>query len=56
MIFEEKYNEWLASDALSEAEKSELLALSEKEIEDRFYRDLDRDLLMGFFGKDIAPS
>ena len=41
MIFRQKYQKWLASDALSEAEKSELLALSEKEIEDRFYRDLD---------------
>jgi phosphoglucomutase len=40
MNFEEKYKNWLASTALSEAEKSELLALSGKEIEDRFYCDL----------------
>ena len=40
MNFKEKYQKWLSSPALSEAEREELLSLSEKEIEDRFYCDL----------------
>ncbi len=40
MNSKEKYQKWLASPALSEAEKEELRSLSEKEIEDRFYADL----------------
>ena len=40
MIFKEKYQKWLSSPALNEAEREEFLSLSEKEIEDRFYSDL----------------
>ena len=40
MIYEEKYKKWLSSSSLSADEKQELLSLSEKEIEDRFYEDL----------------
>ena len=40
MNFRENYKKWLSSELLSAEEKQELLSLSEKEIEDRFYTDL----------------
>lgn len=38
-----RYERWLASDAVDEATKAELRAIAEdeKEIEDRFYKDLE---------------
>lgn len=41
MDYREKYNQWLESDVVDETVKEELKSLSEKEIEDRFYRDLE---------------
>ena len=43
MNYTESYEKWLTSDVLSEAEKNELISIKtdEKEIEDRFYRDLE---------------
>ena len=42
MNYKEKYNEWINSDIINEETKSELRSISdEKEIEDRFYQDLD---------------
>lgn len=42
MNYKEKYNAWLNSDIINEETKSELRNVSdEKEIEDRFYQDLD---------------
>lgn len=42
MNYKEKYNAWLNSDIINEETKSELRNISdEKEIEDRFYQDLD---------------
>ena len=43
MNYQEKYNFWLESDYFDEATKRELLAIreDEKEIEDRFYQDLE---------------
>lgn len=42
MNYKEKYNTWINSDIIDEATKSELRSISdEKEIEDRFYQDLD---------------
>lgn len=43
MGYIENYEKWLASDVLDEAAKQELLAVKDdaKELEDRFYRDLE---------------
>ncbi len=41
MDYKEIYKRWLASEKVDEATKTELSNLSEKEIEDRFYRDLE---------------
>ena len=43
MSYKEKYQEWLESPIFDEATKDELLALkgNEKEIEDRFYTELE---------------
>lgn len=42
MNYKEKYNIWLNSEIISEETKNELRSISdEKEIEDRFYQDLD---------------
>ncbi|MGN0145046.1 MAG: phospho-sugar mutase [Clostridium sp.] len=42
MNYKEKYNTWLNSDIINEETKNELRSISdEKEIEDRFYQDLD---------------
>ena len=43
MDYQELYQSWLASDALSAEEKAELAAIAgdEKEIEERFYRELE---------------
>lgn len=43
MNYLEKYNEWLNDTAISEEDKEELKAIKsdEKEIEDRFYKDLE---------------
>ena len=42
MKFLQKYKEWINSKTISEEIKSELTSLKdEKEIEDRFYKDLD---------------
>ncbi|MDO4535358.1 MAG: phospho-sugar mutase [Clostridium perfringens] len=41
-VYREKYNEWINSDTISEDVKAELRALKdEKEIEDRFYKELE---------------
>ncbi|MFR2466014.1 MAG: phospho-sugar mutase, partial [Clostridia bacterium] len=41
--YRSRYERWLASDAVDEATKAELRAIAEdeKEIEDRFYKDLE---------------
>ena len=42
MNYKEKYNTWINSDTINEETKNELRSISdEKEIEDRFYQDLD---------------
>ena len=42
MNYKEKYNTWINSDIIDEETKNELKSISdEKEIEDRFYKDLD---------------
>ncbi|WP_294401715.1 phospho-sugar mutase [uncultured Clostridium sp.] len=42
MNYKEKYNEWINSDIINDETKNELRSISdEKEIEDRFYQDLD---------------
>ena len=42
MNYKEKYNTWINSDIIDEATKNELKNISDdKEIEDRFYKDLD---------------
>ncbi|MDR3597599.1 phospho-sugar mutase [Clostridium sp.] len=42
MNYKEKYNIWINSDIINEETKNELKSISdEKEIEDRFYQDLD---------------
>ena len=42
MNYKEKYNEWLNSKVISETIKDELRNINdEKEIEDRFYKELD---------------
>ncbi len=42
MNYKEKYNAWINSDFINEETKKELRSISdEKDIEDRFYRDLD---------------
>lgn len=42
MNFKEKYNNWLSLDTIDQATKDELLSIKdEKEIEDRFYKDLE---------------
>lgn len=43
MGYMENYEKWLASDALDDAAKNELLSIKDdaKELEDRFYRDLE---------------
>lgn len=42
MNYKEKYNTWINSDIIDEETKSQLRGISdEKEIEDRFYQDLD---------------
>ena len=41
MDYKEKYNSWLQSSTVDEDTKAELKELSEKEIEDRFYCDLE---------------
>ncbi len=41
-MYKEKYNEWINSDIINEEIKDELKNIKdEKEIEDRFYKDLD---------------
>ena len=41
-MYKEKYNEWINSDIINEEIKNELRNIKdEKEIEDRFYKDLD---------------
>lgn len=41
MNYKEKYQRWLEAESVDEATKKELTNLSEKEIEDRFYCDLE---------------
>ena len=42
MVYREKYNEWISSSTISEEVKEELRAIKdEKEIEDRFYKELE---------------
>ena len=42
MNYKEKYNKWLSLDLIDEATKEELKSITdEKEIEDRFYKDLE---------------
>lgn len=42
MLYKEKYNEWLQSNIIDEAIKTELKNITdEKEIEDRFYKELE---------------
>lgn len=42
MVYREKYNDWLESNIVDEKMKDELRAIKdEKEIEDRFYKDLE---------------
>lgn len=41
MNYIEKYNRWITSGEVNENTKKELKTVSEKEIEDRFYRDLE---------------
>ena len=42
MLYKEKYNDWLSSSVVDEIMKNELRSIKdEKEIEDRFYKDLD---------------
>ena len=41
MSYKAEYEKWLASDKVEECVKAELRALDEKEIEDRFYRELE---------------
>ncbi len=42
MLYKEKYNDWLSSTVIDDIMKNELRSIKdEKEIEDRFYKDLD---------------
>lgn len=41
MMYREKYNEWLRSDKLDEKSKDTLRAMTEDEIEDSFYKDME---------------
>ena len=41
MAYRKEYEKWLASDKVEELVKDELRSLDEKEIEDRFYRELE---------------
>ena len=43
MGYREKFDEWLSSDYFDQKTKEELLAIrnDEKEVEDRFYKDLE---------------
>ncbi len=41
MNYKEAYEKWLTSDKVTEEVKAELRSLSEKEIEDRFYKELE---------------
>jgi phosphoglucomutase len=41
MSYKAEYERWLASDKVSEEVKAELRGLDEKEIQDRFYKDLE---------------
>ncbi len=42
MVYREKYNEWISSSTISEEVKEELRVIKdEKEIEDRFYKELE---------------
>lgn len=42
MLYKEKYNDWLSSTVVDDVMKNELRSIKdEKEIEDRFYKDLD---------------
>ncbi|MDV4150652.1 phospho-sugar mutase [Clostridium sp. AL.422] len=42
MLYKEKYNDWLSSSVVDDVMKEELRSIKdEKEIEDRFYKDLD---------------
>ena len=42
MMYKEKFNEWLNSAVIAEEVKEELRSITdEKELEDRFYKDLD---------------
>ena len=50
MSYKEKYQAWLDSEIISEEIKNELRAIKdEKEIEDRFYKDLE-------FGTEIGRA
>ena len=48
MNYQEKYTEWITSDYFDEKTKDELKALegNEKEIEDRFYKDLEFPIIL----------
>ncbi len=41
MNYREKYNRWLQYETVDEKTKQELQSLTDKEIEDRFYCDLE---------------
>ncbi len=42
MLYKEKYNDWISSNVIDDNMKNELRSIKdEKEIEDRFYKDLD---------------
>ena len=42
MQYKDKYNDWLSSSVINEEMKNELRSITdEKEIEDRFYKDLE---------------
>ena len=56
MKFLQKYKEWINSKTISEEIKSELTSLKdEKEIEDRFYKELDFGTagLRGIIGQEL---
>ena len=59
MDYREKYNEWLNSNIISEEIKLELRKITdEKEIEDRFYKDLEFGTggLRGVIGAGTNPN
>ena len=51
MMYKEKFNEWLNSAVIAEEVKEELRSITdEKELEDRFYKDLEIRGPGEFFG------